>query len=154
MYKDIFTIVCVYLFIVGVGNMVITYSKMVKEIGHSSYEVNVAKAETIETKNPTMREQVEKIVRAYFPKDRDFNYLMYDVQPCENIDFNPEAKNPNATKSGHATGLWQITTDTWSDGIKRFRPTWTMKDITDPLKNTEMAMEYWKAGESWRWECK
>jgi hypothetical protein len=75
------------------------------------------------------------------------------IQPCENRDFKPDARNPINTSSGHAFGLWQITEGTWKESIANYRPHWTMADITDPLKNTEMAMLLWRKGESWRWEC-
>jgi hypothetical protein len=154
--KGLLVMTVIYCTVMSVGWAIKSYDSLLKDFNNGAGVaiVTAARAETVSTpvsEIRTLREQVTDIVKAYFPKKVD--YLM-KVQACENRQLDPKLCNTQKTSTGYACGLWQITDITWKEGIKRFRPLWTPEDRLDPLKNTEMAMEFIKAGELWRWECK
>lgn len=67
---------------------------------------------------------------------------------CESR-FDPKAEHHIST----ASGVFQFTRPTWSDGIKWRRLDWKLSDRFDADKNIDMAMWFMKRGEWKRWAC-
>ena len=73
---------------------------------------------------------------------------MLRIAKCES-GFDTQAKNKVST----ATGTFQFTAGTWTDGVKKRDLDWTLSDRKDIYKAADMAAWYMGNGEYERWEC-